>query len=356
MRINRIAVIFLNLIFVAIASAYAFHGLDVDVSVVFDQSNSAQDLPETDKVARLDYQAHVKQLKKSLSDEFTIVIEKPFVVIGDQPSTHVKKWAKGTIRWAIKEIKEAYFKEEPDHIINIWLFKDKESYEKHTEEIFGQVPTTPYGYYSPSDKALVMNISTGGGTLIHELVHPFVAANFPDCPSWFNEGLASLYEQSSERSGDIVGLTNWRLRGLQFAIKDERLGSFERLMSTDDRGFYDGDATNYAQARYLCYWLQEKGILQDFYHGFVRNYANDPTGKERRRNQRPCEIPRTVGVIRFRTSISLINRRTRIDTDVVADCEDWSVHLQQTSIRQELCTLREERARLRNRLKIQAGS
>ena len=24
-----------------------------------------------------------------------------------------------------------------------------------------------------------MNISTGGGTLVHEIVHPFIEANFP---------------------------------------------------------------------------------------------------------------------------------------------------------------------------------
>ena len=34
-----------------------------------------------------------------------------------------------------------------------------------------------------------MNISTGGGTLVHEIVHPFIEANFPACPPWLNEGL-----------------------------------------------------------------------------------------------------------------------------------------------------------------------
>ena len=49
-----------------------------------------------------------------------------------------------------------------------------------------------------------MNISTGGGTLVHEIVHPFIQSNFPNCPSWFNEGLGSLYEQCRERNGKIV--------------------------------------------------------------------------------------------------------------------------------------------------------
>jgi hypothetical protein len=59
-----------------------------------------------------------------------------------------------------------------------------------------------------------MNIQTGGGTLVHEIVLPFMEANFPQCPPWFNEGLGSLYEASSERDGEIIGLLNWRLKGL----------------------------------------------------------------------------------------------------------------------------------------------
>ena len=229
---------------------------------------------------KLDYETHVQDLRKLVTDDFTIVVEKPFVVVGDQSEEQVNRWASGTIRWAVSQIKESYFENDPDHIITIWLFKDKGSYEKNTLRLFGAKPTTPFGYYSPSDKALVMNISTGGGTLVHEIVHPFMAANFSACPSWFNEGLASLYEQSSERDGSIVGLTNWRLRGLQLAIKDKLLPTFEKMMSTSDREFYEGDATNYAQARYLCYWLQENKLLNDYYHAFVDNAKDDPQGIE----------------------------------------------------------------------------
>jgi len=226
----------------------------------------------------LDYESHVKALRKTVDPAFTIVVEKPFVVIGDQTPAEVERWASGTIRWAVSQIKEQYFEKDPDHIIDIWLFKNKASYEANAKARFGSVPATPYGYYSPTDKALVMNISTGGGTLVHEIVHPFMAANFEACPSWFNEGLASLYEESSERDGKIVGLTNWRLRGLQLAIKDDLLGSFEKMMSTGDREFYEGDSSNYAQARYLCYWLQEKKLLHKYFHQFMTVAKEDPEG------------------------------------------------------------------------------
>lgn len=35
---------------------------------------------------------------------------------------------------------------------------------------------------------------------------------------------------------------------------------------------------HYAQARYLCYYLQEKGLLTKFYREFVANVKSDPTG------------------------------------------------------------------------------
>jgi hypothetical protein len=125
-----------------------------------------------------------------------------------------------------------------------------------------------------------MNIATGGGTLVHEIVHPFIEADLPGCPSWFNEGLASLYEQSSERGGKIVGLTNWRLGGLQEAIRGDRLPSFETLLATSSSDFYgDERGTNYAQARYLCLYLQEKGLLGRYYQLFRDGRARDPTGR-----------------------------------------------------------------------------
>jgi hypothetical protein len=224
-----------------------------------------------------DYASHAAALRRRHA--FTVVEEPPFVVIGDAPEGAVRRWATGTVRWAVERLKRDFFEKEPADILDIWLFRDKESYEKNVEVIFGEKPSTPFGYFSPRHKALVMNIATGGGTLVHEIVHPFIHVNFPECPAWFNEGLASLYEQCGDRDGRIVGFTNWRLAGLQEAIREKSLRSFETLLSTTEDEFYeDARATNYAQARYLCYYLQEQGLLVKFYKEFVANAANDPTG------------------------------------------------------------------------------
>jgi hypothetical protein len=224
-----------------------------------------------------------KKLTPRIVSDFHVVLERPFLVIGDDSPAMVRQWSQGTIRWAVERLKRQYFSQNPDHVINIWLFKDKESYEQNTKDIFGRRPHTPFGYYSPSEKALVMNIDTGGGTLVHEIVHPFIAANFPDCPSWLNEGLGSLYEQCQTNNGRIWGLTNWRLHGLHEAIKDEEyeMPTFEALCGTTTREFYDEDpGTNYAQSRYLLYYLQHEGLLEKYYHEFRHNAQEDPTGYE----------------------------------------------------------------------------
>ena len=213
---------------------------------------------------------HIEQLKSKLpSDDFTIVEARPFVVVGDDAPDEVRRRTEQNVRWAVKMLKQSYFAKDPPIIIDVWLFKDKESYETNAKKLFGKKPDTPFGYYSAEHRALVMNISTGGGTLIHEIVHPYVAANFPDCPSWFNEGLASLYEQCGEENGEIHGYTNWRLAGLQEAIDKKKVPSFKTLCSTTTEEFYNKDrGTNYAQARYLCYYLQQEGTLKTYYKKF----------------------------------------------------------------------------------------
>ena len=227
-----------------------------------------------------DYAQHMIVLRPMIPSEgFTVVIEPPFVVIGDESPDIVAFRAEKTVRWATQRLEQDFFEKDPGSIIDIWLFGSEESYYGHARSIFGHEPDTPYGYYSPDYEALIMNIATGGGTLVHEIVHPFVAANVPNCPAWINEGLGSLYEACSDKDGQIRGLTNWRLPGLQRAITDDMVPTFENLSGVSDARFYgDSGGIYYAQSRYICYYLEQRGLLRRFYHQYLANQASDPTG------------------------------------------------------------------------------
>ncbi|MGC4064958.1 MAG: C39 family peptidase [Polyangiaceae bacterium] len=235
--------------------------------------------PTLIRTTQAEYAQHIMRLREGKGRGFNVILEPPFVVLGDGSSTELRAVATRTVRWAVGHLKRDFFSKDPARILDIWLFRDASSYESNVLRLFGSSPTTPYGYYSSEHDALVMNIATGGGTLVHEIVHPYIEANFPDCPAWFNEGLGSLYEQSAERDGHIIGLTNWRLAGLQKRITRGKLASFPTLLSTTTRQFYDDDSGgNYAQARYLLYYLQEKGLLVRYYREFFEHRASDPTG------------------------------------------------------------------------------
>jgi hypothetical protein len=120
----------------------------------------------------------------------------------------------------------------------------------------------------------------GSGTLVHEIVHPFMLANFPKCPPWFNEGLASLYEQSNDRDGRMVAQTNQRLKQIHTAIMKRSLPPIETLTNTTRDDFYAGKdrLLYYGEARYLCYYLEKHDLLGKFYHEFRANAETDPTG------------------------------------------------------------------------------
>ena len=224
-----------------------------------------------------DLEAHAKELEKKLDGQgYTILVEPPFVVVGDYAAKDVKRTTTGFLREKLALLEKDFFAKRPEKLLEVWLFKNERSFRKGAKKFFGDAPDTPYGYYSPDHNALVMNAS-GLGTLSHELVHPYMEVNFPDVPSWFNEGLASLFEYPGERKGHIIGNVNWRLPNLKKEIKAKSLPKLSVLLATTSDEFYGAEYDAYAYARYLMYYLQEQGKLQDFYKKFLAD-KKDLTG------------------------------------------------------------------------------
>jgi hypothetical protein len=227
-----------------------------------------------------EYTAHRRALTTKLAkhglSHLNIRVEDPFVVVGDGTVEQLERTSR-TVRWAADKLEQDFFTKRPAKILDIYLFQTAASYEQGVEALTGEAPTTPYGFYSPTQGAMFMNIATGGGTLVHEIVHPYVEADFPAAPTWLNEGLGSLFEQSSERDGHIIGLTNWRLAGIQQAIRRRGVPALKELTAMTQKQFYDS-ASSYGHARYLMYYLQEHGLLRRFYAAFRAARAKDPTG------------------------------------------------------------------------------
>lgn len=232
------------------------------------------DAAETEKLT--------KELKAELpATDFTIVRVGPWIVATDLPANEARVFTQNTIAKSASLIQKQLFTKAPrSEAVKVYLFKDADSYTIWNVKLFGERPTTPYGYYSRAKKALVMNIGTGGGTLIHEMVHAMAEADFSDIPSWLNEGLGSLYEACRPLpNGKMVGMTNWRLRGLMADLRAGTATKFADLLKMTTNEFYDKkrSGNNYASVRYLMQYLQELGKLETFYWRIRDGKDESPT-------------------------------------------------------------------------------
>lgn len=228
----------------------------------------------------LGYAARLARIKRTLPPGYVVVASPPFIVVGDQQEWNLRHHVEKNIHWAGRHLKALFFEREPAGPLEIWLLGSPQSYVRASVALFGRAPTTPYGFYVAEQQTMVMNIQTGGGTLVHELVHAYMASNFSKCPVWLNEGLGSLYEMVGERKGRIWGFVNWRLPVLQNAIAEKRVVGLDRLLGMTTEQFYSGSTgLHYAEARYLLYYLQVQGLLVRFFRRARARWREDPTGR-----------------------------------------------------------------------------
>ena len=220
------------------------------------------------------------EMKAELGDGFRFRTIRCFVVAGDIPEPALDAVSRNTVGACYDAYEKQFFKTRPSVIYRVYLFKDAKSYGTWCKKLFGFDPHTPFGFYEHGKHSLVMNISTGGGTLVHEMFHALVEPDFPDIPAWANEGLGSLFEQCNITEAGLKGLVNWRLPTLQEGIRKGTIVSLRKLMGLSDEEFRKATASggNYAAARYFMFYLQEKGLLEQFYRKYRDGFKKDPTG------------------------------------------------------------------------------
>lgn len=176
------------------------------------------------------------------------------------------------------------FAKKPEQAITVYLFANGATYEAFCKATYGAPCIAHYGFYEPGKRFMVMNAGLGLGTLTHELVHPLVEADFPQAPTWLNEGIASVFEAPViPRPGEIHGVKNWRHPRLLRALDGpERAKTrLDALFGMSDEAFRgDGEDLHYAMARYACQWLDGKGKLWAFYQRWRDDVANDPKGEK----------------------------------------------------------------------------
>ncbi len=184
---------------------------------------------------------------------------------------------------------QAYFNHRftyrPRAAVTVLLFDSAGPYDAFCQAHFSAPCWTPFGFYDPELRTVVLNAAPGIGTLTHELVHPIVESDFPGAPDWINEGIASLFEHFSfPKAGEIRGKKNFRLPALREALASETdrvHADLPALFAMGDKEFRgEREALNYATARYFCQWMDGQDKLWPFYQAWRDGRATDPTGEK----------------------------------------------------------------------------
>ena len=221
----------------------------------------------------------VSALRKQLSSEFLIYERNHYIIATDLERSIADYVVNGVFANCRLLLESQFFDKKATDTVTIYIFKNKKSYYAGLMKYIGMEPISPYGHYGNNQRYIVVNYSTGPGTLVHELTHSLMAIDFPGAPIWISEGIASLFEQCRVEDGHLLGEQNWRLPELQQGIVSNRLTPLKLLFKSDTKIFRMlRESLNYAQSRYFCKYLQDRGLLERVYKAFRANPDNSNSG------------------------------------------------------------------------------
>jgi hypothetical protein len=183
---------------------------------------------------------------------------------------------------------DAYFngriRTRPARAVPVYVFGTTKAYNAFCVATEGSRCISELGFYDPQVRRVLVNAQNGIGSLTHEMMHPLIESDFPGCPDWFDEGVASLFGKAVfPRPGEVHGAKNWRLPELKKALASPRRAQagIDQLFGMTEFQFRDAQqGLHYAMARYFCQWLDEHGQLWPFYQRWHDQFAADPSGEK----------------------------------------------------------------------------
>src|SRR4030095_3904575 len=212
---------------------------------------------------------------------FSVTKYKYFVIFSELDINQTRSLISNDIRNTINAMKNFYVDKVPENITPIIIFSDFERYKQFSLSNYDieENDLSPYGFFKISKNVIVIKYVSWKGSTPHEITHRFLRTDFPEIPSWFDEGFAALHEKASYKNGNLIGEFNWRIISLRNALKNNTYTGLRKLVKSNDDEFYGNRAPfYYAQARYLLKYLQEKDLLREYYKSYRDTYEKDKTG------------------------------------------------------------------------------
>ncbi|MHC4780147.1 MAG: PDZ domain-containing protein [Planctomycetota bacterium] len=258
---------------------------DPDLDPIRDMEGYGRILANREKYVRASDRKREQKYRDLLGDKYTFLKDEKhrFLLVTNVEPADRTRLAEMLRNYAKAHWRD-FFPHKPGFLVTVLVPRNWDDYSKKFGGRRGAA-----GFYSHGARTLTANRATGSGTLIHEWTH---ALHYGDQdalkqrhPGWIVEGFGSLYEGCTIRNdGTAVGMVNWRLRAVQYALnrRSEIYIPWKRLMDPKRNVFRSGDQLTvsmaYAEARYIFYYLQDKKVLRKFCSLYRKRYKEDPSG------------------------------------------------------------------------------
>lgn len=244
-----------------------------------DVKKNLSDIEET--FSFFDYDKLIRDYSDMVPANSTVTKFRYFVIFSDIEDTTTCRLIDNDIRNTIDAMERTYVSKTPMNLTPMFLFKEFDTYKNFVLKNFDieESDLSQYGFYKVSRNVIVIRYVSWKGSVPHEVTHKFTRIDFPEMPSWFDEGLASLNEKSTFKGGELIADFSLRIIPLRRALKEDTYTGLRKLMETNDTELYGKRSSfYYAQSRYLLMLLQKNGLLTGYYKLFRDTFAQDETG------------------------------------------------------------------------------
>lgn len=151
--------------------------------------------------------------------------------------------------------------------IDVFLLKDRESFQAFLREELGEDDPPDFGMFLPEIPAIATYQDSGLGTFAHEIVHAFMLEGLPGAPAWAREGLPSFFEKffgywDGEALALHLGYQNpWRIDELGGRLTTLSLAS---IVHQPDLSGTNADGVGTSEERLVSVFLYRHGVLGRF--------------------------------------------------------------------------------------------
>jgi RNase P/RNase MRP subunit p29 len=147
------------------------------------------------------------------------------------------------------------------------------------------------GYFDPRTNVLMCGdipsmAQARASVVTHEFTHALhfadQAARGQPHPIWLVEGLGSLFESARVVDDALVPRHGARLSTIKAAVRRDQALPWRRIMQLSHASFMEVADLAYAQSRYMCFYMWEKGLLKRFYDEYTQtsSFQGDRTALE----------------------------------------------------------------------------